>query len=204
MKKILYLISAILVLGCKPEDNMNPKPITSLDNLTINIAKTFVPVDLLKNSSRAVFVNEIGSERELSIEYLEFVRDQQFGGISYQAPYIQIRYLEDNGAIFLPQIRIQSEYQDYTNVNETVNVNLVTHVNQGFIANIVITANGQPIIGEIEPTMAIVNKQFTNVYSNFSPPAHLNSYAHIHYTTSQGIIAFQGEDNEMWVLDRLE
>lgn len=203
---LVFICLCIAIVACQNDQNANPDPKpTSLPNLTLSSALQLLPVNTLKEGQVAIFVNESGEELPLNLKFENGTIERNFDGIKYQSEYISVEYNEDKvGSHFFPSIRTNDEYSGFESSEEVLTVTLLTSYNEGFIPNIVLKDNKDPMFGNYVESITIANHTFNKVFTNTFSPPNFDSFTKLYYTVEQGIVGFEGEQREMWALDRIE
>jgi hypothetical protein len=208
MRAISFLaMLALFVLVSCQKDQLGlatKNPFDGLQDLKLNVVKSYLPLDLAKNHRKVIFKNAAGNEKALQIQYLEEHKEKDHQGHRYKSEHISIRYV-DNGDSSYELKTIASANYTQDGSNEFVTSQILTSINRGYIPMLSIAADKSPLICELWASVKILDRTFKDVYTNF--PADLEfvtSFSKLYYTTELGIVGFEGLDGEMWVLDRFE
>lgn len=202
----ISLTMFLFFVGCQNEQNINPDPEpTSLPNLTLGATLQLLPNTLLKGGNAAIFVNESGQELRFSLTYERGTKQKTFEGITYQAEFVYVNYDEDKvGSHFYPSIRIDENYDEYDSSEEVLSAFIMTSYNGGFLPSVTMIDKTTPMFWKYIESVTIANHIFNKVYTNMVSPPEFDSFTIIYYTVEQGIVGFEGEQREMWALDRIE
>jgi hypothetical protein len=205
MKNVLYQSLILLIfISCQTDQNVDPIPGPSpVQDAFLTTTKNYVPLDTLKDGAKVVFVNEAGDERALTLKVEQGFRTQYLNGDPYESEYYNIFYIDTISSIFYrPTIRLQSEYSDLTHKNEVAIISLFNYLL--YSPKVIIEADGNVFFGNMEGPKEIAGRTFQNVYANFIDPQLDQDYSIIYYTIKEGVVGFEGENNVMWALDRIE
>jgi hypothetical protein len=195
--KNYYLIFTLLftLLSCHKENSDS-----LLSNLTIDNIKELIPIDLYESSSHVIFVNQNGDEKSLKIEIIKEGKEKLIEGEKYLSEYLAIHLIDEENPNYSIVIEALVNYWDLETVVEEVSCLLF---NLEYIPTLRITPNREPSLSILEAEKQLLNKSFSNVYSNFILPE-LNSYSVIYYTIETGAIGFKDHENNLWVYERFE
>ena len=209
MKHLLFLLVTFIAISCQKEQT-NPDPSPSgdfipkgpLPDLTLETAKQYVPIELFKNKSHAIFVNETGEELPFELMLKERILTDYYREYEYQTTEIEIIYNQDFLPI-VPHLRLREHYHETDTIQAFVSIHLFNDI-QWYFPTIYFLSNSRHSYCTLEPSVTIANRTFHNVYTTCVVPGGSNSYGLLYHTVDQGIVAFQGKYGEMWALDRFE
>ena len=206
MKNLLSItVLAILVfiLSCG-EDHSNNGGENTLTHLKLNQSKQYIPYAALTQNSKAIFVNAEGSIRELTIHREQFEVDKTLDGKNYTAEQDQFRYIDPNNSEYSIGVNASTSYQEGSVVQELLNSSLYNTLNNGYIAMIMITGDGNQSVGFFNSEIELNGQMFRDVYSSLIIEDQGFVYNGLYYTKEQGVVGFLDSQNELWSLDRFE
>ncbi len=207
MKSLMFgiLCLACLCAGCEKGPEANLQPGNALKEISLDKSKSLIPLSLLTKEANAIFVNAQGTEKLMHLDWKEGVRNQSYQGFHYDAQYLEIKYTDRDDPSYAPVITARAEYSDLKNYDETVWVIISNLNDDSYTPTLILCPELQcPYLKRSFEKMELCSHSFDQVYASCSPPAQFHSFADVYYTTDKGIIAFQGQNGEMWVLDRFE
>lgn len=202
---IILLISFSLAACQKDKNDLpDPRP-ASLPDLTLASALQLLPVSLLKENTLAIFVNDDGEELSFQLNFARGTKQKIFEGIKHQAEFVDVDYNPTIGFLhFLPGIRVEENYDAYDSTEEFLTAFIHTNYNGGFFPSVTMIDTTTPMFWRYMEHVTVVNRTFEKVFTNMVYPAEFDSYTMIYYTVEHGIVGFEGEQREMWALDRFE
>ena len=198
---LFFLLFPISIYSCKGDDTTD---FNIHETYSLTTIINYVPLEKFSTSTQVVFVNVDGLERYFELKYDDtnsdrpYVNDERYTTESYH-----ITYSGDSDDQFYLDILVSSAYSRHTSgIQEYLTATLTTSANNGYIPMISIDGNGQSFT--MGNRLTLNGRSFDDVYQNLTPPADVNSFHTIYYTTKDGIVGYHGEDGELWVLDRFE
>ncbi len=205
MKPILSIIMFLFLVSCNQESSHNPAPQPPvLADLNLGGLKTLVPLDVIKSKNYAVFVNENGEEKYLKIIVEEGYKDLIFESIHYKSEFFEYSLSDTLNTSYGISTKLRNQYTSLTRSDGVCTSALLSGYNNGYFPSITLSSDGDFIFGKSIESVVINNKTFLNVVTQFPIPNDYNSYSELYYSTELGVVGFEGDNNEMWALDRYE
>lgn len=207
MKKIfLFSCLAFLLLeGCK-KDPIVLGPI-DLGYLALGDFIEMMPIDTAKTYSFAVYKNEQGEEKRLQMEWFELEREKSAGTTSFTHEQVNIQYYDADDASYQLSIVAGGGLNSIDNTLYKILVVSIT-------SNLMLTPM-MPIYEDrfdlipglrfFYSSLQLGVYSFENVYAvKLSDGVPNTSFQELYYSTQLGIVAFEGWNDTLWVLDRYE
>lgn len=186
---ISIVILTLAMMSCQKENF----PIGKISHA--EAGKKLMPYEQYKNSKFITFFNSDQEEKILSIKYVENEITDENG----------FNYLEEKFTIFDPE---NPSYFIYvfpfiqklnTGIIEGIEVSLITNLNNGDIATILLDEKGNTILIGPKKNYDLLGKTFNGVYK---ATTHLENSrcSELYYNFTKGVVAFKDEYNDLWVL----
>lgn len=202
MKKIvLMFMMAVSTLSCNKElKQHNGVP----SDIIVKKAIKYIPLDIFRNKSKAVYFNINGDKKFLNIDYLERTETKIINNYKYNINELCIYLIpESESPKYQIEIKSTANYIKETEYIEYVQIILTTFINNGYMANITIGEDGNPMICQKFDEITLNDKNFLNVFANFKLDV-INSFSRIYYTSDQGVVGFTDHNDDLWVLEGYE
>ena len=202
MKNLILLICLCLLISCQKETSLEETSI-ELENLTIESLDALLPLSESDAKTKAIFFNENGEEItfDFAIEEHEEVkklksnsyRTEEFSAV-YKNKWITDYYLCFTG------------FGNYSRVGAPPTFGISASIHQMVEPmNTLLSLNdkGIPIVAMHYETIELLDKEFTNVYSNFIA-SEFTAFSELYYNPTYGIVGFRDREDELYVFKEFE
>jgi hypothetical protein len=193
-----YLVVLTIIIGtfisCQRESSQ------VLDKShTINLIKKFIPENIYKKSERISFINADKKIKEFRISYNQFKStDLQNNNVVKDVYTLR----EQDNSMFYINITAQPELYN-NSVYERLYVELLTTLNQGLTASIIIDQNGNTWFNQKEKEITLLGKTFYDVFVGEISKEDIIACKIIYYNSNEGIVGFTDENGDLWVLNKI-
>ncbi len=219
---LLMLIIAALFLTCSKGDETITNPDSGTNNSSNNSTNTqdeYYKIERIKdlfpnmeNVERVVFKNAEGLEKGFSIEYTLENKDQTAGTgtKAHKTESHRVNYnLEDSETVdyymAIKMYSIKSTESDL--IVEVLSGSLYNSINNGTIPIFELIDADLPIVFQnyiYEESVTLLDKNFSDVYTNLDLPITLDGFDKIHYNPEFGLIGFHDAQGDLWVYEHSE
>jgi hypothetical protein len=198
MNKLFFACIILSLLACRKDDSANAFPA----DLKIDSLLKFLP-DALRNKSAttAVFSNEAGVERRFTLRYSDTTLLAQSQGRSYNVDKKSVTYTDLQNRNHRLWISLSGNYAEKDRILY-LDAGITPTPSNPITAIVSVRENDDPRIVDKRPTMSILDRTFTNVYSGAFQTQ--QAFSQICYNQEYGIVGYRGEQNEWWVFRRFE
>lgn len=209
MKKLTFLLliaTVILLDACKKEELM-PGP-RNLGHLELGDFIEMIPIDTAKTYKYAVYKNERGDDKRMEIEWFELEREGSYGTSIFSFEQVNIQYYDPEDATYqLSVIAGGGLDAPAQTLFRSLGVRILS--SRMVAASINIDDNREDndsLLQRFRPSLQIRDQVFENIYEGKWPEESMpnTSFQELYYNTRLGIVAFEGWNDTLWVLDRFE
>lgn len=196
MKNLFVLTILITTLiSCQRETSQ------MLDNnYSINLIRKFIPENIYKKSKTISFINSENKIKDFQISYNQFkVTDLHNRNLNKEVYTLQ----ENDNSLFFITLSAQPELHD-NRVYERLYVELLTSLNQGLTASVIIDQNGETWFNSKKNEISLLNKSFKDVYVGEIPKEDVIACNLIYYTSKEGVVGFTDEKGDLWALHQIK
>jgi hypothetical protein len=195
--KNLFTISIFIatLISCQLETSQ------MLDNnFSINLIKKYIPEKTYQKSKTISYINSTKIIKDFEISYDQYNLTDLMGNKLKKDVYT---LQEKDNSLYYISISAQPELHDNI-VYERLYVDLLTSLNQGLTANIIIDQNGETWFNSKENELSLLGKSFKNVYVGKIPKDDIVGCNQIYYTSKEGVIGFADDKGDLWVLHEIK
>lgn len=196
MKNIFFLIILILAtISCQRETTQ-----TLDNNYSINLIRKFIPENIYKKSETISFVNSAKKIKKFQISYNQIkLIDLQNRNLNKEVYTLQ----EEDNSLYFINLSAQPELHDNI-VYERLYVELLTSLNQGLTASIIIDQNGETWFNSKEKEITLLGKSFNDVYIGEISKEDEIACNKLYYNSNEGVVGFTDEKGDLWVLHEIK
>lgn len=170
------------------------------NNYSINLIKKFIPENIYKKNKTISFINTENRIKEFQISYNQFkITDSQNNDLNKEVYTLQ----EQNNSLYFINLSAQPELHD-NKIYERLYIELLTSLNQGLTASIIIDQNGETWFNPKKNQISLLNKSFKDVYVGEIPKEDVTACKIIYYTSNEGVVGFTDETGDLWVLHEIK
>ena len=201
---LLFLLSSV---ACKKEHDETPASVSgthiSIDDLVALLSPA------LKKPNLALYKNAAGEEKWIKTAFGEIIQTRNEYGENYTHSSFTVAYVDEEE----PGTSMGSDglglYKADKTVSKTIGAIRLRLASQsessGFSGVYFSVENGRPIVTQFDhfhETFEVNGKTFKDVYQGYRSIDVFNHDSEINLNLSEGIVAFQDENNVMWVFER--
>jgi hypothetical protein len=196
MKNIFFLIILILAtISCQRETTQ-----TLDNNYSINLIRKFIPENIYKKSETISFINSTKKIKKFQISYNQIkLTDLQNRNLNKEVYTLQ----EEDNSLYFINLSAQPELHDNL-VYERLYVELLTSLNQGLTASIIIDQNGETWFNSKEKEITLLGKSFNDVYIGEISKEDEIACNKLYYSSNEGVVGFTDEKGDLWVLHEIK
>jgi hypothetical protein len=205
---VAVFIFTTVLAGCEKDHvdiNEKPSPTDELITIAVDDLRSLVPLQLFKAYNKSVVINKDGDIREFNIDAVETYVDKTTDGIAYQAESISFTYIDPLNSSYLLIFEATGNYAPGSHdVFRFISCETFATINHGYSAVVVLDGHGIPqFAAKHDTVLTLLNNTFSDVSHNNENPS-IEHFSKVYYSPSQGIVAFNGYNNELWVLESFE
>lgn len=212
MKNVVYILIAVSYFACANDDRQLGENQTSAEEqfFTLKEVKEYLPEEYFSRQTKIVYKNN-NQELILEVDPVESTLDRNFGdGSTHDSEIFEI-------ILFNPEdLNFQIVMSAFPNLPEgntsraTLTSTLMPLNESGSTWNTIRFENEEAIVSlgdDFYAFLELEGKNFNNVYkreglSNPNNPAQPVVYSELDINSNEGVVAFRGSQNELWVFDR--
>lgn len=200
---IFFLLIPFIWSCSKQDETKTPIDVSTLKFTKYDQILKSIPLDIFKNNSKAIFKNELGFEKTMSINVSEGFQKQNVNGQNITIPKYNVNYYESTEPKYALYFYVSpSIIDDNGNHNAHLTASIFTNL-ISFVPFISFDHVGNPAMCRFSNNLTLLDKTFDSVFSSI-PLDGIDILSEIHFTASSGVVSFNDEQNEQWVLDRFE
>ena len=199
-------------MGCDwgtPDTEPVPIDPVTFPELHLTETKNMLPLEHLTNGAKAIFVNQFGEEKVFVFEVEQGIHQQ---GVTwsnhwytytehYQAEYFKMAYVDSAILNRTPWIGLGTQYGQTGKSLEALTAGLAGGT---YFPIISIESTGRIRFGDEVGSYDLNGHNYQNVYTNWDHQQVPAPYSRLYYNFTQGIVAFEGFQGQMWAFDRFE
>ncbi len=195
----LFIICVQALLACHKDEN--PGPVV-LGDLHLTWSLDSIPVDALSGHRMAVFVNDSGVERKLTITYQSGQDSLFLDTLPYKGDWIDITYTDPLDAHLYLQIHTSIIYKALDKPDEILYIrNANTYSGQN--VRIYFDHGKYEAFNRFFEELLITGTIFHKVHGN-KPETFVNDDREVFYTSAEGVVGFREADGVLWGWKRWE
>lgn len=155
---------------------------------------------LTKKSKTISFLNSEKRIEEFQISYNQFNRTDSQNRIITKDVYTS---QEQDNSPYIINLSAQPELHDNV-VYERLYVDLLTSLNQGLTASVIINQNGETRFNPKEKEIFLLGKSFKDVYIGEILKEDVIACKKSYYSSNEGVVGFTDERGDFWVLHEIK
>jgi len=217
---LLAFISSILFITCTKDDD---KALTDSPKTDVNSGETskdYYEIERIKHLyptigndfTKVVFKNSNNDNKSFSLTYVYEILEQSGGTATeeHKGETFKTQYSLDsleNENFHMSFNLYSSKSKSSEQVVEIIYGGLYPTSITGLIASFDIVDSDLPFLGSsstFEESKTLLDKSFTDVYTNLEIPANPTSFNQIHFNPEFGIIGFTDGQGDLWVYDSMK
>ena len=189
--RYLSLIILLVLSSCSDDDK-------KFENLELSKILDYEPV-LLTSSSQVVYKTSSNEELVFDISVNEFIRERKIDANTYEVEEMAIT-LTNEDLIYNLYLTITSNYTMDGDPIEFLKGGINLNGHNIMLPSFGLRSDGSPLFCQYSENLVIEGQTYQNVYHNFEQETLDTEYSNVYYSAERGIIAFNDEENKLWVL----